>query len=443
MIKRRAVAAAVAVAATSLALAACSSGGGSTSTSSSGSTSSTGSSSKVSLVWWNNATGELATIYKQAVAGFEAAHPNVSIQDENYDSTTLQTVKIPDAAAAGDLPNIFQQWGGGAEASMEAKGELANLTSDAGSWIDTINGASGWEVNGQVYGIPYDLHVVGFWYNKADFAKAGITSTPTTLAELESDDTALKAAGFAPISVGGGDKWPDAFWWEYFALRECSESTIQTAMSSENFSASCFGTASTDLANFIKTDPFNSGYNATKAQAGTGSSAGLVATGKAAMELQGDWDGGVMQGLVSASAATALGSNLGWFPFPSITGAPGDATADLGGGDGMSCSASSSAAQVSACVQFLEYLDSPTYQALISGKASAGQSVLSSEASALSLPAAQAAQKNYASASYVELYFDTALPYSTGQNLDSAIADYFAAPTSANAAAIISSVSEK
>ena len=42
-------------------------------------------------------------------------------------------------------------------------------------WADTINpGAMGmYQVDGKQYGIPFDLGMVGFWYNKQQFADAG------------------------------------------------------------------------------------------------------------------------------------------------------------------------------------------------------------------------------------------------------------------------------
>ena len=76
----------------------------------------------------------------------------------------------------------------------------------------------------------------------------------------------------------------------------------------------------------------------TPAQIGAGSSAGLVATGKAAMELQGDWDPSVFQALVSKGQWQSDTTDLGWFPFPAVPGAPGNAQALLGGSDGNSCS---------------------------------------------------------------------------------------------------------
>ena len=58
------------------------------------------------------------------------------------------------------------------------------------------------------YGIPYDQHVVGFWYRKDLFAKAGITSPPTTIAQLESDDAKLKAAGITDVQIVGQGATP-------------------------------------------------------------------------------------------------------------------------------------------------------------------------------------------------------------------------------------------
>ena len=158
---------------------------------------------------------------------------NVPVQNE-----LLQDTKIPLALEGNNPPNIYQQWGGGVLGQQVTSGKVANITADVSSWIGSISNASGWQVNGQQYGIPTDLHVVGFWYRKDIFKKVGI-SVPTTLAQLESDDTKLKAAGYDAIAVGSKDGWPDAFWWEYFALRDCPQATVNSAIKSQSFSASC------------------------------------------------------------------------------------------------------------------------------------------------------------------------------------------------------------
>src|SRR6202044_1899987 len=130
--------------------------------------------------------------------------------------------------------------------------------------------AQGWQVDGKQYGVPYDLHTVGFWYRKDLFAKAGIASPPATITALDADVTKLKAAHIVPIAVGSKDKWPDAFWWEYFAVRECSTATLKSAMKAVNLSAPCFLKAGKDLTSFMNTKPFQTGFLGTAAQVGAG-----------------------------------------------------------------------------------------------------------------------------------------------------------------------------
>jgi raffinose/stachyose/melibiose transport system substrate-binding protein len=440
----RALAAVALAVTTATAAAACSSGSSSSTTtpvatsgassSSASSSPSTATAAKVTLTWWNNATNQpLLGVYVNAIKGFEATHPNITITNVPIQNELLQDTKIPLALEGNNPPNIYQQWGGGVLGQQVTSGKVDNITADVASWIGSISGASGWQSNGQQYGVPVDLHVVGFWYRKDIFKHVGIT-VPTTLAQLESDDTKLRAAGYAPIAVGSKDRWPDAFWWEYFALRDCPQATVQSAIKSESFSASCFGTASTDMAAFLKTNPFQTGFLGTSSQQGAGSSAGMVASGKAAMELQGDWDPSVMEGV---STNKNLSSELGWFPFPQTPGSAGSQTAVLGGGDGYSCTGTATQAQ--ACAEFLQYLDSPTVQAQIVGPGASGEPVLTSESSAITLPATQTAAAYFKTASYEELYFDTALPTKPGQNLDTAIANYFSNPNSSTASAIANS----
>ena len=222
-----------------------------------------------------------------------------------------------------------------------------------------------------------------------------------------------------PIAVGSKDKWPDAFWWEYFALRECPTATLKAAMKSVDLSASCFMQAGNELKTFMTTKPFQAGFLGTPSQVGAGSSAGMVANGKAAMELQGDWDPGVMAPLTSDKK---LNSKLGWFPFPAITGGAGAPTTTLGGGDGFSCT---TPAAEPACAQFLKYIDSTPVQKKVVA-ANVGLPANPAAASALSLPALKQVQAYNHAAPYVQTYFDIAFPTSVGQALDAAIATYFA-----------------
>jgi raffinose/stachyose/melibiose transport system substrate-binding protein len=424
---------AVAVAA-ALAIAACSSSSSSSSSSTSASSSSSSSSAKVTLTWWNNGnTQPLLGAWQSVAAEFHASHPNVTINVDPIQSD-LFTTKMPIALKSDNPPDIFQQWGGGQEATQFTSGKLANLSSLASSWISELGqAAAGWQVNGQQYGIPYDQHVVGFWYRKDLFATAGITSPPTTIAQLESDDTMLKAHGITPISLGGGSRWPDAFYWEYFAVRECSQSVLQSSIKAINMTAPCFSQATKDLTSFMATDPFQGGFNATQAQTGAGSSAGLLANGKAAMELQGDWETSVVPALTSDKNIV---SQLGWFPFPQVSGGAGSPTAVLSGGDGFSCT---TGASEPACAEFLQYIDSTPVQEELVQKGGVGLPANGAAETVLTDPALQAAAAAHRNAAYDAEYFDIAFPTNPGQALDTALANFFAGKGSNST--IINSVS--
>src|SRR5580693_3495307 len=266
----RALAVAALAVATATAAAACSSGSSSSSpsTSTGGSSSSGSSTANVTLTWWNNGNNQpLLGVYQNAIKGFEAANPGITIQNVPIQNETLQKTKIPLALQGNNPPNIYQQWGGGVLAQQVSSGKVADITSDVSSWIGNVAGAQGWAVNGKQYGVPVDLHVVGFWYRKDIFQKVGITA-PTTIAALESDDTKLRAVGYASISVGSKDGWPDAFWWESFALRDCSQLTVTSDIAAKNFTDPCFTKATSDLDAFLNTNPFQAGFLGTSAQTG-------------------------------------------------------------------------------------------------------------------------------------------------------------------------------
>jgi multiple sugar transport system substrate-binding protein len=64
-------------------------------------------------------------------------------------------------------------------------------------------------ISGKVYQLPANTQTIPLvYYNKTMFADAGITSTPTTWADLLDDSARLKARNHLPFVVGGGK---DAF----------------------------------------------------------------------------------------------------------------------------------------------------------------------------------------------------------------------------------------
>jgi raffinose/stachyose/melibiose transport system substrate-binding protein len=376
----------------------------------------------VTLTWWHNASDEgPGKVFWQKVANdFKALHPTVTIEIEAIETNQLQRTRIPAALLSNDPPDIFQAWGGGEIVDQVKADYLRDITDQTKAEVASIGSASAiWAVEGKQYGLPFRMGIEGFWYNKKLFADAGITAPPTTLEELNQAVTKLKAINVAPIAVGAGDKWPAAHYWYNFALRACSIETLKAASAQLKFDDPCFVKAGTDMKTFVGTQPFQPNYIATASQQGAGSSAGLMATGKAAMELMGDWNFGVMQTL-AGDGWTAMKQNLGWFPFPAITG-PGDPKAALGGGDGFACSKKAPPE----CVEFLKYIVSPEVQ---KGYAATGVGlpVVKGAGDGISEPVLKSILTATNNASYVQLWLDTAYGSTVGTAMNDGIIALFA-----------------
>jgi raffinose/stachyose/melibiose transport system substrate-binding protein len=318
---------------------------------SSGSGDSGSSDGKVTMTFWDNSTtGPGKSFWQQTIKEFEADHPNVTIKLQTIQNEDLDG-KLQTALNSGDAPDIFLQRGGGKMAAMAAAGQLQDLSNsvDAATKKAISEGAfKSQSIDGKLYAMPISVAPEGIYYSKDLFAKAGIDAVPTTMDELNQAVTKLKAVGVAPIAVGAKDAWPAAHWYYNFALRECSKSTLDKAASTLKFDNECWTKAGEDLKKFADTDPFNSGFLTTPAQQGAGSSAGLLANHKAAMELMGSWDPGVIASLTPDEKPLP---DLGWFPFPEINGGKGEPGAIMGSVGGDSCSVKAP----KECAEFLNY----------------------------------------------------------------------------------------
>ena len=374
----------------------------------------------VTLVWWHNATqGEGLKLWTSVASEFHKLHPDVTVKAVPVQNEQF-TTKIPIALQSDSPPDVFQNWGGGQLVDQVKAGKVADLTKYVKPWIKSIGGsAAGWQVSGKQYAIPYSVGVVGFWYNKALFKQAGITAPHRTWPEFMSAISKLKDAGITPISIGSKDKWPDAFYWDYLAVKLCSKPVMQSSAVTYNFGNSCWLRAGQLTQQLLNAEPFQDGFLATPAQQIPTSSAGLLANGKAAMELQGHWNPGVMQSLTPDQKVPGF---LGWFPFPNVPGSKALPGSLLGGGDGFACSWK---APQPACAQFLAYVDSPSVQRRI-GATSFGLPVRKGTESSVKDPNLRTVLKFRSGSPFIQLYLDIAYSQAIGQALDAAIADQFA-----------------
>jgi raffinose/stachyose/melibiose transport system substrate-binding protein len=389
--------------------------------------SASGSDGKVTMTFWHNSTtGAGKAYWVKTVKDFEKIHPNVTIKIQAIQNEDLDG-KLQTALNSGGGPDVFLQRGGGKMDAMVKAGQLMDIASSINSASKSaVSSAAfkGYEEDGKTYAMPVDVLPEGIWYSKDLFQAAGITTTPTTMAELNADITKLKATGVAPVAVGAKDAWPAAHWYYNFALRECSQATLQKPVSSQQFTDECWTKAGDDVKSFVATKPFNDGFLTTSAQQGAGSSAGLVANHKAAMELMGSWDPGVISSLTPDGKPLA---DLGFFPFPSISGGDGGQGAIMGGVDGFSCSAK---APKVPCTQFLNYIVTTSAQKAYY-KAFDTIPVNKDAQSLVTEPYLKSVLAAYAKAPYVSQYLDTLYGQNVGNALNTSVVDLFAGKGSA------------
>ena len=369
-----------------------------------------------SLTVWHNGTGDKAqAFWSGVVTDFQAKYPNVTVnvqvvQNEDFDG------KLQAAMQANTTPDVFLQRGGGKLSDMIAANQVLDITNLIDPTVkQQMGGSFGTAtIGGKIYAMPMSLTPEGFWYNQDLFDKAGITTNPTDMAGLNAAVTALKGSGVDAISVGAKDAWPAAHWYYQFALRECSKDTIQNMPNDKQLADPCWLKAFQDLADFNATKPFNNGYLTTVAQQGAGSSAGLLANGKAAMELMGAWEPGVVGDLTPDKQPLA---SLRFFGFPSVDGGQGDQTAMMAGSDGYSCSAT---APEPACTDFLNFIGQQKYS---EGYATAYTTIPANTAAmgVVTDPSLKGAVDALSKAAYIVLWFDTSLGQDVGNAVNAAV----------------------
>jgi raffinose/stachyose/melibiose transport system substrate-binding protein len=388
---------------------------------------------QVTLTFWMNATsGPGLTYFQNAVKTYHSLHPNVTIKIQAIQNESLDG-KLQTALNSNSAPDIFLQRGGGKMLAMVNAGQIQplNLTGADKANVSAAALASD-SINGKVYAMPTDTQPEGIYYSKDLFARAGITSTPTTIPELEADVAKLKAINIAPIAVGAKDAWPAAHWYYNFALRECSQAAMNGAATSLKFTDPCWTKAGDDLAAFLKVNPFENGFLTTTAQQGAGSSAGLVANHKAAMELMGSWDPGVIGSLTPNQKPLP---DLGWFPFPAVPGGQGDPSAMMGGGGGYSLSAHAPAQAFG----FLEFLVTTAQQKLYS-EAFVAIPVNKAAQSVVTQPYSISALQAFNKAAYTMQFLDTVFGQNVGNAMNAAVVNLLAGK--GTAAGIVGATSE-
>jgi len=374
----------------------------------------------VTITWWHISTDENHMALWQSMAdAYTAEHPNVTIDITVLENEAFKT-KMTTVMQSGEPPDIFQSWGGGVLNEYADAGLMLDITPylDEGGWRETFSpGALGVYANqGKNYGVPWDMGMVGFWYNKALFAEAGIEAPPTTWTELLEDIQLLKDAGITPIALGGGDKWPAMFWWAYLATRIGGEEGFNAAYTRTGaFTDPAFVQAGEMIQQLVALEPFQDGFLG----ATYGDQATATGNSKAAMELMGQWAPSVQNG--NSESGEGLGEDLGFFIFPMVEGGAGDPADAFGGGNGFGLGINASPE----AVDFVKFLTHSTNQTSVAAL-NIGLPVVKGAEVGVTDPLLKQVQEGAAAAKYFQLYYDQALPPAVGSVVNDSVQALFA-----------------
>ncbi|QMU72610.1 extracellular solute-binding protein [Streptacidiphilus sp. P02-A3a] len=301
--------AAIGTAALVVSVAACSSSSKSSSSSSSSSSSASG--GKTLTVWLM--TGDNPTDWVSSVtADFKAANPgdNINIQIQQWTNITQKVTAAlsqnnpPDVIDIGNTNTPFYAASGGLMDITSLKSELGG-----DGWTPAMNGSAVY--NGKQYAAPWYAGGRAVMYNKALWAKAGLTAAPTTMAEYEADLAKLKGTA----GVSSALYLPGQYWYFFDGLLQQAGANIAT-QSGSTWSGTLNTPAALQAANTFKTlQAFGTApKDQTEATQDTFFEKGNVAT----MIAMGYEEGAI------TTANPKLANQIGWFPIPSDTaGTPG------------------------------------------------------------------------------------------------------------------------
>jgi xylobiose transport system substrate-binding protein len=224
-------------------------------------------------------------------------------------------------------PDVFFNWGGGNLKEYVDAGKIEDLTPmldenpelrDA--FLPSV--LAGAEIDGKQYGLPMrGVQPVLLFNNKEVLASAGIDGSPATWDDLLADVAALKAKGITPIALAGSQSWTELMWAEYLLDRVGGPEVFQDIRDGKNggWAQPEVLQAMTMLKELIDAGAFGDDFASVGYDVGGAST--ILAQGQAGFHLMGSWE---FTNQLGQSPDFVNAGNLGYGPFPAVTGGKGD-----------------------------------------------------------------------------------------------------------------------
>jgi multiple sugar transport system substrate-binding protein len=276
----------------------------------------------VDITWQTMWSGNTLTLLNQMISKFNSTHPDIHVTESNIPSATGDA-KLLSEIAAGDPPDVFTEWNPvlgeyAADGTIQPLNKyLTGTYSGLEKWLYPI-ALQGGSYKGTLYGLPMSMNSWALYYNKSMLKAAGISSPPTTLAQLYADQAKewklsgnkLEQIGFYPDLATAGFEYYGSF----FGAVNCFSSAGQYDF------ADCKG-AQAEANFFAQYDSYPySTVNALETAYGNvaGGDDDAFVAGKEGFNMDGPWEGA--QNIPVTN--TSMVGNFGVVPFPYTVGGP-------------------------------------------------------------------------------------------------------------------------
>ena len=284
---------------------------------------------------------------------YTAENPNVTIEVEALDEEAYKT-KFK-AYAMDGMPDVVSIWGQPSflDEVLDA-GVLAELNeADYADYGFIAGSLEGFKKDGKLYGLPRNTDIQIIYYNQKMFDDNGWT-VPATYDELMAVCTDIKAAGYTPIAMDGGDGWPMACFLTDILVKVAGTDyadIVRNAVATGNFLTPELQEATQILVDSAEAGMFQVGYDSQD----YGTAMNLFTNGQAAMFCMGSWECSMA---LNEDIQADIRDNIRAFTLPTVSGGKGGAN-DIAAWNGGGYAVSANSAVKEEAVKFLNYMYQP------------------------------------------------------------------------------------
>lgn len=222
---------------------------------------------------------------------------------------------LSDMQMAAGTPSLMQQFIDAGQVldltdALDELGVTDKILPAAASTIEALYGG------GDLYALPTEFNIEGFWYNKQILTDNGIEA-PATWDDLVDAAATLKAAGVQPFSAAGKDGWPVTRLVGDYIVRDLGPDALKKVADGDaKLTDPEYVAAADAVADLGKEGYFGDAigsvdYNAAMNQ---------FLTGKAAFFYMGSW---ALANFNDAEQNQIGADNVGFAPFPAVEGGKG------------------------------------------------------------------------------------------------------------------------